>query len=387
MKVSRGVRKNGCNRAISIAFAAAMLAVCIVPALASATFSPPDPINLANTTGEFGANCTWQAGSEWYLIAGVANGSFYGFNQAGSTWQSDSTITSGLGNIGTNSAPTVFQKDGTWYLISGVANGSFYGFNQAGSAWQSDSTITSGLGDIGVNSAPTVFQKDGTWYLIAGVANGSFYGFNQAGSTWQSDSTITSGLGDIGVNSAPTVFNPSNATDSYNVSINGVWSNGTKNTFVNMTGSGRVNITVWAWNASGTGTLSAGCISDNVQVTRGEGPGDTFALVGSVPTGGREGTYPPGWFETSTPTPTVTVTVTATKAPAASAANASVDVAQAQPGESITPPPRATDPMQATAPAAGATPTKSKQGLPGFTAVFAAVGCLLAVYAMMRRRS
>ncbi|MCK4811938.1 MAG: hypothetical protein KAS74_06670, partial [Methanosarcinales archaeon] len=137
----------------------------------------------------------------------------------------------------------------------------------------------------------------------------------------------------------------------------------------------------------GTGTLSAGCISDNVQVTRGEGPGDTFALVGSVPTGGREGTYPPGWFETSTPTPTVTVTVTATKAPAASAVNASVDVAQASPGESITPPPRATDPMQATAPATGATPTKPKQGLPGFTVVFAAAGCLLAAYAMMRRRS
>ena len=292
MKVSRSAWKNECNRTISIAFAAAMLAVCIVPALASATFIPPDPLNLANTTDDFGVNYTWQAGSEWYLISG---------------------------------------------------------------------------GDTGV-----------------------FHGFDQAGSTWQGDGGITSGLGDIGVNSAPTVFDPGNVTDSYNVSINGDWSNGTKETFADRIPpnlGGWANITVWAWNASGAGTLSAGCVSDNVRVPAAAGLGDRFVLVGSVPNGGREGTYPPGWFETPTPTPTATVTVTATKAPAASAANASVDVAQAQPGESITPPPRATDPMQATAPATGATPTKPKQGLPGFTVVFAAAGCLLAAYAMMRRRS
>ena len=340
MKVSRSAWKNECNRTISIAFAAAMLAVCIVPALASATFIPPDPLNLVNTTDDFGANYTWQAGSEWYLI-------------------------------------------------SGGDTGVFHGFDHADSMWQGDGGITSGLGDIGMNSAPTVFQKDGTWYLISGETNGSFHGFNRTGSTWQRDSAITSGLGDIGVNSAPTVFDPGNVTDSYNVSINGDWRNDTKETFADRIPpnlGGWANITVWAWNASGAGTLSAGCVSDNVQVTREEGLGDTFVLVGSVPNGGREGTYPPGWFETPTPTPTATVTVTATKAPAASAANASVDVAQAQPGESITPPPRATDQTQATVPAADATPTKPKQGLPGFTASFAGCGVLVAAYAVMRRR-
>jgi hypothetical protein len=34
--------------------------------------------------------------------------------------------------------------------------------------WWSDSSIASGLGDVGYRSAPSVFQMDGTWYLIAG---------------------------------------------------------------------------------------------------------------------------------------------------------------------------------------------------------------------------
>ena len=58
-----------------------------------------------------------------------------------------------------------------------------------------------------------------------------------------------------------------NATDSYNVSMNGGWANGTANTFANTSvgPSGWANITVFAYNVSGTGTLSAGSVSDEVQ--------------------------------------------------------------------------------------------------------------------------
>ncbi|MCD4816034.1 MAG: right-handed parallel beta-helix repeat-containing protein, partial [Methanosarcinales archaeon] len=61
----------------------------------------------------------------------------------------------------------------------------------------------------------------------------------------------------------------SNVTDSYNVSLNGTWANGTTNTFANMNvgPSGWANITVFAYNASGTGTLSAGSVSDEVQAS------------------------------------------------------------------------------------------------------------------------
>jgi len=47
-EVSRSIRKK-CNGAILIAFAAAMLAVCISPVLASATYIPPDPPQTLQT--------------------------------------------------------------------------------------------------------------------------------------------------------------------------------------------------------------------------------------------------------------------------------------------------------------------------------------------------
>ncbi len=262
MKVSRSIRKE-CNSMILIAFAAAMLAVCISPALASATYIPPDPTNLTNTTCRDWVNYTWQAGP-------------------------------------------------------------------------------GGQGDSG----------------------------------------IASGLLDVGDNSTLAVFDTGNVTDSYNVSVNDVWYNGTTNTSINETvNPGRwVNITVWAWNASGTGTLSAGCVSDDRQAL--EGLEGTFGLVGSIPTGGGGGTYPPGWFETPTPT------VTATKTPAApTTATATV----APPGERVTPTPAPTMAKPAAAktaaPAAeGTTAGTAKKDAPGFTAVFVIAGMLAAMYAVMRRR-
>ena len=236
MEVSRSIRKE-CNSVILIAFAAAMLAVCISPALASATYIPPNATNLTNATGSDWVNYTWQAGAE-------------------------------------------------------------------------------GAGE----------------------------------------------LPDAGGNSTPAVFGMGNVTDSYNVSVNDAWHNGTTNTSINETVSSGVwvNITVWAWNASGTGTLSAGCVSDYVQA-RQAGPDSTFGLVGSIPTGGGGGTYPPGWFETPTPT------VAATKAPAASV-TATATTAPA--GEHVTPTPAPTKTKPAAAemaaPAAeGTTARDAKKGCPG----------------------
>jgi len=176
------------------------------------------------------------------------------------------------------------------------------------------------------------------------------------------------------VNYRWTASEPGNTTDSYNVSMNETWTNGTTATSMNVTvcPGGWANITVWAWNASGTGTLSSGFVSDNVLA----GLGSTFGLVGSIPTGGG-GTYPPGWFETPTPT------VTATKAPATATATT------APPDDKATPAPTKTKPAaaKAAAPAAeGTTAGNAKKDAPGFTAVFVIAGMLAVAYAMMRRR-
>ncbi len=58
-----------------------------------------------------------------------------------------------------------------------------------------------------------------------------------------------------------------NVTNSYNVSVNGTWYNGTANTYFNNSVgvSGWSNITVWAFNSSGSGLLSLGNVSQNTR--------------------------------------------------------------------------------------------------------------------------
>gem|GEM_PF-1017306 len=59
-----------------------------------------------------------------------------------------------------------------------------------------------------------------------------------------------------------------NITDSYNVSVNGIWTNGTTNTFnYNIVGPhGWSNISVYSFNSSGSGLLNATPVSANTQV-------------------------------------------------------------------------------------------------------------------------
>ena len=58
-----------------------------------------------------------------------------------------------------------------------------------------------------------------------------------------------------------------NTTNSYNVSYNDVWDNGTTTTHRNesVSGGGWLNITVCAWNSSGVGTLSDTCVEDSIE--------------------------------------------------------------------------------------------------------------------------
>jgi hypothetical protein len=219
--------------------------------------------------GGFSTPTVFQEGGTWYLISGEEDGVFNGYAWDGSTWQSNSGIVGGLSDAGQNSAPTAFEIGAVRHLLTGNDAGTFSGYNWTGSAWQSDSEITGGLSNIGGFSTPTVFEKDGIIYCLIGTSGGVFGGFNWTGSAWQIDSGIVNGLGDIGRYSAPTAFNiDGNATNSYNVRVNGVWHNGTKNTFYTDTYPVHAwqNITIYAYNSRGTGTLSTGSISQNTQI-------------------------------------------------------------------------------------------------------------------------
>ncbi len=60
---------------------------------------------------------------------------------------------------------------------------------------------------------------------------------------------------------------PGNRTDSFNVSVDGIWTNGSESPFNNASvpPHGWKNITVWAYNNSGNGTISNSSISLNTQ--------------------------------------------------------------------------------------------------------------------------
>jgi parallel beta-helix repeat protein len=156
--------------------------------------------------GDYTAPNVFYKDSTWYMIAGENLGFFYGFNWTGSAWQRDKNINASLPDIGTAASPSIFYMGGTWYIIAGASDGTFYGFNWTGSAWQRDWLINASLPDIGDSSIPNTFYKDGTWYMIAGEYNGVFYGFNWTGSAWQGDKNINASLPDIGSNSAPNIF-------------------------------------------------------------------------------------------------------------------------------------------------------------------------------------
>jgi hypothetical protein len=256
------------------------------------------------------APTAFQKDGTWHIISGEKYGRYRGYTWDGSTWQSDPSIVSGLGTGGGSlvmTTPIVFQKDGAWHLIAGNRGGTFDGFTWDGSTWQSDPSIVSGLGDVGRDSVPFVFPKDGAWHLISGFGAtrggywdytyyGGFRGYTWDGSTWQSDPSIVSGLADTVHRAAPAVFyisydifSPTNLAhttgffwvnhtwepgtglipDSYNVSINGIWHNETTVTYYNDTSPvdwGQWStIEVYSYNAT-INKQSYICASDEVQL-------------------------------------------------------------------------------------------------------------------------
>jgi parallel beta-helix repeat protein len=161
--------------------------------------------------------------------------------------------------------------------------------NQTGGAWLY-LNFSYSTADVGGLDEPSlaVWKYNGTVWLEDGW-NGTRYldeGNNMVGANITTFSVFAPMVAVAYIPPAPTNLNNTtgnywvnytwsegsdpdndNVTDSFNVCMNGTWTNETTDTFMNVTvePSGWANITVWAYNASGAGTLSAGSISDEVQ--------------------------------------------------------------------------------------------------------------------------
>ena len=178
--------------------------------------SPPAPVNLANTTGNYWVNHTWEAGS--------------------------GNVTDGY-NI---------SIDGEWYNSTQM-----YYNNSVGAGNWSNITVyaynASGIGSLSLpisqnTQAPSAPIPE---YIPPTPTNLA----NTTGNYW-ANHTWSAGLG--------------NVTDGYNVSINGEWYNSTQTYYYNNVGPGNwSNITVYAYNASGIGSLSSSA-SQNTQAPAAE---------------------------------------------------------------------------------------------------------------------
>ena len=181
---------------------------------------PPDRIEIHNWNlnssivsglpdiGDYAAPTVFNMSGTYYLITGKMYGAFAGYKWNGVEWESNSTIISGLGDIGMTSTPNVFKMGDTYHLISGEDAGGFYGFTWDGTDWQSNTTLISGLinATYSKSTAPTVFYVDDDLYLISGDDDGKFYGFVWNGTGWSNDTLIAKGLFDVGYFSTPVFF-------------------------------------------------------------------------------------------------------------------------------------------------------------------------------------
>jgi len=135
----------------------------------------------------------WSDG-ELYGISGENNGgkgvfTGYKFLGIGSGWTTDVGIRLGLNTYASpNNIPVVFNtSDGSYHMVSGLADGNIYGFswNETNSSWSPNSSLVSGLIDVGGDSCPEVIIYSGNITLITGAGDGYFDGY--MGWPWGSD--------------------------------------------------------------------------------------------------------------------------------------------------------------------------------------------------------
>ena len=191
------------------------------------TYIPPCPINLQNTNGEYWVNYTWSPGT-----GNVTDSYNVNLNGIWTNGTTDAFVNTSVGPEG-------------WANITVIA------YNASGTGTESATNIYDNVqapaGPI-PTPTPTPTPTDTTPPAPSTLTNTTSN--NWVNYTW------TPGIGVI--------------TDGYNVSMNDVWFNTTE-TFLNSNvGAGNwSNITVWAWNATGAGNISATSVSANLQAPAG----------------------------------------------------------------------------------------------------------------------
>ena len=144
------------------------------------------------------------------IINGNELGEFYGWSWTGTAWVSNSSLVSGLADIGARSRPTIEYINGVLTLISGETSGLFYGYTWTGSSWVSNASVIVGLTNTGAKSSPYMTTFNGLMTLISGDESApSWAGYTWNNTSWISNSSVIAGLVSWGY-SSPTFWEDRN---------------------------------------------------------------------------------------------------------------------------------------------------------------------------------
>jgi len=265
------------------------------------SFAPPPPVNLSGSTGNFFVNHSWQAGSgnrtdsfnvsvngawhngttPYYNDSGLAahswsNISVYSFNSSGTgtmnaipvsanTRVANNPVT--IGNVSVSYIltagdtlsiyPTSSDPDGdTVTFARNFTKGTFYTNN--GTLFLTSSGVDTGIHSWQINVSDGYGSVSAANFTVTVTAVPPFIPPAPSG--------LTPSQGNFWINYTWTP-GAGNVTDSYNVSVNGIWTNNTIPFRNNDPGPhGWSNISVYAYNNSGPGTLNTTPAIENTRI-------------------------------------------------------------------------------------------------------------------------
>ena len=187
------------------------------------------------------------------------------------TIESDGTITSNRSIIPADNTNDTAQSTGTSYLTINnfdndatiVRNFTFTGDNLD---WYQAANLS---GSYDLKNVSGIIETQTNGNFTTNLVAGTYWIEEEEIPTYipPNPTSLASTTGNFWVNHTY-VAGSGNVTDSFNISVNDVWYNTTTDLHFNDTYSAHEwqNITVWAYNSSGSGTLSAGSVSDNKQI-------------------------------------------------------------------------------------------------------------------------
>ena len=195
-------------RFIKLLLIASILSCLILPV--NAAYSWTSNSTIISGLPDIGSNsapAVFNYSNRLILISGEEDGTFTGYDWTGSSWVSNASVVDGLGDVGTRSRPSIFNDSGSFKLITGRNAGTFAGYDWTGSSWSSNASVVAGLGDIGIESSATIFNYNGNLRLIAATGFSVYYGYEWNGSSWVSNASIVDGIGSVSSSAVPFVFN------------------------------------------------------------------------------------------------------------------------------------------------------------------------------------